>query len=452
MIHQFIKNISLFAVLLFIVSCDGKLDVSPTQSIDQDNALNNEQDVQITLIGAYDGLSNSNVFGGGFQFIGDLMGDDREVVFGGTFSSMDEIWRKTLTTTNAQITTTWLNTYEAINRANNVLGALDKVGADDRSKVEGEARFIRGLLYFGLVKSFGKSWGDGDNNANLAVPISLTATRTITDADYKNRSTVAQVYAQVIEDLLAAEKLLPAQTASSSIDFATRDAATALLSRIYLIQSDYAKARDAANKVISTDLHALSPDFAEIFDDKAAGHSEEVLFHVVVTDQDGINSLNTYYASAANQGRGDVRVQQKHISLYDASDERGKFFYKSGTNTFTSKYKDQYGDVIVIRLAEMYLNRAECNARLTTTVGATPLADVNKIRERVGLDPLSTVTVDAILKERKLELAFEGNQLDDLKRQKKSVGALTFSDNKLVLPIPQREIDINIKIVQNTGY
>ena len=133
MIHQFFKNIVLVAVVLSVVACDGKLDVSPTQSIDQNNALNTAQDVQITLIGAYDGLSDDDVYGGGYQFFSELMGDDREVVFGGTFSSIDEIWRKALTTTNAQVTTTWLNTYAAINRANNVIGALDKVGKDDFS-------------------------------------------------------------------------------------------------------------------------------------------------------------------------------------------------------------------------------------------------------------------------------------------------------------------------------
>ncbi len=452
MIHQFFKNIVLVAVVLSVVACDGKLDVSPTQSIDQNNALNTAQDVQITLIGAYDGLSDDDVYGGGYQFFSELMGDDREVVFGGTFSSIDEIWRKALTTTNTQVTTTWLNTYAAINRANNVIGAIDKVGKDDRSKVEGEARFIRGLLYFGLVKSFGKAWGDGDNGVNPGVPLTLTPTRTVTDADYKSRSSVAQVYAQVIDDLTNAEKLLPAQTATSNISFATSDAATAMLSRVYMMQGDYAKARDAANKVINSKFHSLATDFTEIFDDKAAGHSGEVLFHIAITDQDGINSLNTYYASAGNQGRGDVRIQQKHLALYDATDVRGKFFNKPTSNTFTSKHNDQYGDVIVIRLAEMYLNRAECNARLSTTVGATPLADINRIRARAGLPILVTATVDAILKERKLELAFEGNQLDDLKRTKRPVGTIPFSDNKLVLPIPQREIDINKSIIQNPGY
>jgi starch-binding outer membrane protein, SusD/RagB family len=450
MIYQFIKYIGCVAVFLSVMACDGKLDVAPTQSIDQNKALNSAQDVQITLIGAYDGLSN--VFGGEYQFLSDLVGDDREVVFGGTFSSMDEIWRKTITTSNTQIRTTWLNTYAAINRANNVIGALDKVSADNRAKVEGEARFIRGLLYFGLVKSFGKTWGDGDNNTNLAVPLSLTPTTVITDADYKARSTVSQVYTQILEDLIAAEKLLPTQTASDNSGFATRDGASALLSRVYMMQGEYAKARDAAHKVILSEFHTLSHDFAEIFNDKMAGHAAEVLFKVVVTDQDGVNSLNTYYASASYQGRGDIRVQQKHLNLYDTTDVRGKFFNKSGGNTFTNKHTDQYGDVIVIRLAEMFLNRAECNARLTTTVGATPLVDVNTIRVRVGLDSLRSVTLEAILKERKLELAFEGNLLDDLKRTKRPIGTTPFSDNKLVLPIPQREIDINKKIIQNAGY
>ena len=452
MVNQFFKNISLAAALFSFVACDGKLDIVPTQSIDQNNALNSEQDVKITLVGAYDGLADNDVYAGGFEYFNDLLGDDREVLFGGTFSTIDEIWRKTLTTTNSQITTTWLNTYDAINRANNVLAAIDKVGTSSRGQVEGEARFIRGLLYLGLVKHFGKAWGDGDNNTNLAVPLVTTPTRSITEADYRSRSTVAQVYAQIIDDFTTAEKLLEEQTEPGDIGLASRNAATAMLSRVYMLQGDYAKARDAANKVITSQIHELSGSFADIFDDQSSGHQSEVLFHCVVTDQDGTNSMNTYYASSLNQGRGDIRIQQKHLNLYEATDVRGKFFNKAGSNTFTSKHNDRYGDVIVIRLAELYLNRAECNSRLGTSVGATPLEDVNTIRERAGLSDLASVDIDAILKERKLELAFEGGQLDDLKRTKRNVGTLTFSDNKLVMPIPQREIDTNKKLVQNAGY
>ena len=100
----------------------------------------------------------------------------------------------------------------------------------------------------------------------------------------------------------------------------------------------------------------------------------------------------------------------------------------------------------------MHLTRAECNQRLGTAIGATPAADVNAIRARAGLGALGTVNLAAILKERKLELAFEGNQLDDIKRNKGAVGTKPFNDNSLVLPIPQREMDTNKSLVQNAGY
>ena len=94
------------------------------------------------------------------------------------------------------------------------------------------------------------------------------------------------------------------------------------------------------------------------------------------------------------------------------------------------------------------------NFRLTQTVGATPLADVNAIRARAGVPAYTAanLTLAAILRERKLELTFEGLQLDDVKRNRGSVGALPWNDNKLILPVPQREIDVNKSLVQNAGY
>lgn len=100
----------------------------------------------------------------------------------------------------------------------------------------------------------------------------------------------------------------------------------------------------------------------------------------------------------------------------------------------------------------MYLTRAESNFRLGTSVGATPLADINLIRTRAKLPAATTVTLASILKERHLELAFEGHMLHDLKRNKANVGSLPYNSPKLILPIPQREIDVNPKLVQNEGY
>lgn len=433
--------------VVFMAGCDSRLDVKPTQSIEESTALATSQDVEVTLIGAYDGLSSINLYGGAVQYSGDLLGDDAEVRFGGTFATLDELWRKTMTTTNGQTQTTWLQAYNTINRANNVLASLDKVVASKKNSVEGEARFIRGLIYFDLVRFWGKAWGDGDNGTNLGVPLVTTPTRIVSEADSRSRATVAAVYTQVLEDLTKAESLLES---ISDAGFASKNAAQAILARVYLQQGNYAAARDAANRVITSSQFALTSTFEEAFED--ASNDSEIIFKIKVSDQDGANDLNTYYAPSTFQGRGDIRIQAKHLALYGAGDTRGLFFVKASNNNYTAKFLDQYGDVPVTRLAEMYLIRAEANQRLTTTVGATPLNDVNIVRARAGAKALTTVDLNAILAERKLELAFEGLQVHDAKRLKRNVGTLTFSDNKLVVPIPQREIDTNKSLVQNPGY
>ncbi|UTA69460.1 RagB/SusD family nutrient uptake outer membrane protein [Emticicia sp. 21SJ11W-3] len=444
-----IKNwVFTFATVAFLASCDKKLDVLPTATIEETEALANSQAVEVTLTGAYDAISSSNVYGGAMQYSGDLLGaEPTEMRFAGTFVTLDELWRKTFTTTNSQTQATWLQSYNAINITNNVLSALDKVETSKKASVEGEARFIRGLVYFDLVRLWAKAWADGDPATNLGVPLVTTPTRGITEIDYRPRATVAAIYAQVIEDLTKAESLLgnPQNTG-----FASKSAAQAILARVYLQQGKYAEARDAANKVISGGQFSLTPTFQEAFRD--ATNDSEVIFRIIVTDQDGTNSLNTYYAPASYQGRGDIRVLSPFLNLYGAGDTRGTYFVRASNNTYTGKHLDQYGDVSVIRLAEVYLIRAEANLRLGTTVGATPLSDVNLIRSRAGATPLTTVSVTDVLKERKLELAFEGEQIHDVKRTKGGVAGLTYSDNKLVIPIPQREIDTNKSLVQNPGY
>lgn len=435
------------ASVAFMTACDSRLDVKPTQSIEESAALATSQDVEVTLIGAYDGLSSINLYGGAVQYSGDLLGDDAEVRFAGTFSTLDELWRKTITTTNGQTQASWLQAYSTINRANNVLASLDKVEASKRASVEGEARFIRGLVYFDLVRLWAKAWGDGDNATNLGVPLVTTPTRVVSEADSRSRATVAAVYTQVLEDLTKAESLLGN---ISDAGFASKNSAQAILARVYLQQGNYAAARDAANRVISSNQFELAPSFAEAFED--ATNDGEMIFKVIVTDQDGGNDMNTFFAPSTFQGRGDIRVQAKHLALYAAGDTRGTFFVRASNNNFTAKFLDQYGDVPVARLAEMYLIRAEANQRLNTAIGATPLADVNLIRARAGAKALTTVDLNAILAERKLELAFEGHQVHDAKRLKRNVGTLAFSDNKLVVPIPQREIDTNKSLVQNPGY
>ena len=136
------------------------------------------------------------------------------------------------------------------------------------------------------------------------------------------------------------------------------------------------------------------------------------------------------------------------MALWETGDQRKNLFDVD----VTTKFDNAYGNIHISRLAEMYLIRAESNFRLSSAIGVTPLADVNRIRNRVGLPSLLVVTLANILKERKLELSFEGFVLHDAKRLQNNVGALLYNSTKLVYPIPDRERRVNTNLVQNAGY
>ena len=120
----------------------------------------------------------------------------------------------------------------------------------------------------------------------------------------------------------------------------------------------------------------------------------------------------------------------------------------------TTKWRDLYRAIPVVRLAEMYLTRAEANFRNGgAPVGPnTPLDDVNIIRNRAGLADLASVSADAIVNERYLELAFEGDRFFTVKRLKLTANGHPYDFTKLILPIPQREIDLGNSLPQNPGY
>jgi starch-binding outer membrane protein, SusD/RagB family len=418
---KYIIGVCLLTTIL--AACNKRLDVVPTQSIGQDQALLQEKDVIVTLIGAYDGLQSTAAWGGDIHLMNELTGNSADIRFTGTFAG---------------------------------LSAIDKITSSPATKnrVEGEALFIRASLYFELVNLFAKAWGDGNNATNLGVPLVLTPTTSITDADYLSRNTVADVYQKVITDLERAESLLP----NTNGIYATKNAAAAILSRVFLMQADYAKARDAANRVITSNRQTLSPTFAGLwftFINNAGNSPAEYIFSMKVTAQDGANGLNTFFgtnAGAGTAGRSDCKIFPAHLAKYEAGDDRLANFVVVGGNNYTRKHLDRFGNVCIVRLGEMYLTRAEANLRLGTSIGDTPLNDVNTIRNRSNLADLVTVDLNAVLNERYLELAFEGQRLHDIKRTRGTQSGTAWNSPKLILPIPQREIDVNKNLTQNEGY
>src|SRR5690606_3367451 len=195
-------------------------------------------------------------------------------------------------------------------------------------------------------------------------------------------------------------------------------------------------------RVIASGNYSILPTYANCFN---TGTTAEDIFDIPVSTVDGVNNMVTFFAPTASGGRGDIEIQTDHLDLYEVDDDRLDFFFADqGTGeTRSGKWTNQFANVKVIRLAEMYLTRAECNQRLGTTVGATPAQDINDIiRDRVGLDPLGVVTLADILLERRLELAHEGERLHDAKRLQESIveGATVYpyDSDELVFPIPQR--------------
>lgn len=445
-----ISILTLIVTLFAAAGCDEQLELKDPNNIGPEIALNSDKNVKSTLLGGYNALSAAAFFGGNSQRNGEIMAANGEVIFSGTFNDVADIYRKEMVTANADVAALWVAAYNTINIANNVLSAIPVVNAEDQGQVEGEARFLRAISYFELILYYAKPYSAGSTSSNPGVPIMDVADRNSTIT--KPRNSVEEVYQFIVNDLTTAETLL---AEGPSPGRATKEAAAAILSRVYLQMANYAGARDAADRAIATGNYALEAEVTDAFN---GGSSSEDLFDIPVSSVDGVNSLNTFYASATNGGRGDIEVLPTHLALYEAADDRLDLFYVDAStgDTRVGKWTNRYGSVKIVRLAEMYLTRAEANFRLGTSVGDTPLNDVNEVRTRAGLAPLGAVTLNQILNERRLELAHEGQRLHDVKRLQGSIteGATTYAydNNFLIFPIPQRERDVNELLTQNDGY
>jgi hypothetical protein len=354
-----------------------------------------------------------------------------------------------MNSSNEDATAQWIDSYQVINIANNVLSALEVVDEADRERVEGEALFLRSLMYFDLVRFFAQQYETGSAGTQLGVPIVLSPTRGIDENSYVSRNSVEEVYNQVIADLTTAAAKLPEENEV----YATSGAATALLARVYLQKFDYAKARDAANSVINSGLYELQSTYADVFNND--DNTSEDIFATQITSQDRFSAMTEYFSVPEYGGRdGDIEILEAHLSLYSPGDERRELFFVGNGGVRSGKWNNLYGVVNLIRLPEMYLIRAECNIRLNTTIGDTPLDDYNIVHTRAGLAAATSVSLENVLLERRLELSYEGFRIHDQRRLKENVGTLPYNDPKLVFPIPFRETEANpnLKSQQNPGY
>jgi tetratricopeptide (TPR) repeat protein len=473
MINKYKIWILIVPAFTMLFACAEKLDIKPKQYIDAEVALTTPDNIKNALVGAYLEASGRGVFGSLLNEISELYATTGDMKFMGTFQQPREFYNKEATTTNSYVATLWIDTYTLINTCNTLLQAnvLSLLDADEADIIEGGALFLRGWAFFELTRLYGLPYEPGQANTQPGVPLVLTHTADVADAVPVPRNTVEECYAQAIEDLTAARDLLP----PDNDVYATSYAASAILARIYLQMGNYNAAAQAANTVIESGMFELTGTPLLAFNN--ASNSSEDIFVLQKNATSEISWLAVMYASLAGAGRGDYEIQQVFLDRFHASDLRGRYqedtqdgytidnitmMYYMGVGNIinfgginTAKWGNYYRNIGLIRLAEMYLIRAEANFEDPgADVGPnTPTEDINVIRARANA-PLfmSDVTESDIREERYLELCWEGHRLHDLKRWKMDIGSDAYDAGNLILPIPFREMEVNDLLEQNEWY
>ncbi|MFK5981671.1 MAG: RagB/SusD family nutrient uptake outer membrane protein [Flavobacteriaceae bacterium] len=441
------KILYVFAMAALVIGCTID-DLKDENNLSLELLLTDADNVEDLLVGSYIFAGSGGSYGGQTYIASELIGSTDELIWNGTFNDGQQYIDKNILPSNGMVSTLMADNYDVINQANTVLFGLDLFeNQDRRNRVEGEAKFLRGLEHFDLVRFFAKQYQSGGSNNQLGVSILLTST--LNEIAENPRSTVEEVYNQVIIDLNDAVNLLP----NTNGVFADKYTAKALLARVYLQQQNYSAARDIANDVILNSGHSLTATIEDAFNNDT--DSSEDVFAMQVTVQSGANSMNTFWATQANGGRPgnpDIAISDDFINSYDANDDRGQFFYTGNGGNASSKWINRNANVPLLRLAEMYLIRAECNIRIGSSIGNSPLNDVNILRVRANAPVLNSVNLEAVLQERIFELSFEGHLLHDVKRLGLTAGGLSSDSDKLVLPIPEDELNTNPNSTQNPGY
>ena len=443
MIRRYIVSVALVGVL---AACDSPLDTNPTAQIDAGTALTTGRGVELALNGAYRSLQSSSLYARVELAFPDLYTDNLN--YAGTYTGDREVSIRNILPSNAEAGGIWSSAYVGINRANYILDALPEItDLTDAKKAQykGEALWIRGLMYSLLAKYYG------------GVPIVDKPSKTVDASILVPRATATETYAFIIKDLEEAATLLPA---ARNPGRATQGAANALLARIYLETGDNTKARDKATAVIGNSAYRLLTNYNDLWTNLNR-NSAESIYEVQFTTANG-NSTAYWFHPTQLGGRLGFAPSTSLMSAYETGDTRRAASIATHTNgqVYGFKYRQVATgaeNIPVLRLAEQYLIRAEANARLNAPT-ATVHADINVVRNRAGLANLAaTVTsqqalLDAILQERRVELAFEGFRLQDLKRHGKAVALLGIPAERLLFPIPQYERDVNPNLAQNPGY
>ncbi|HEY6976392.1 MAG TPA: RagB/SusD family nutrient uptake outer membrane protein, partial [Chitinophagaceae bacterium] len=401
------KLIAFIALILLINASSCKKDFLnklPQSSLTTANFYKNANDAETGLNGAYDALQQEYYIWD-YQTNGDTRADN--CYAGGDNPTNFQIDNFQVTTVNGNIQRDWQQLFNGIMRANAVLDNVPNI-ADDaftdpnrKNQILAEAKFLRAFHYFHLVTS----WG--------GLPLTLS----LNDADiYKVRSTADEIYAQIEKDLLESEAILPETFADDgqTRGRATKGGAEALLAKVYAQEGKYQECLDYCNKVLGNSIYSLLPDYTQLFDGNHNNNSEaifELQYNSSGEGDWGIQLMtppsltgdswikfNTPTHDLINTFRAEGDSIRLHASvIIEPANPPAQYLSEPNSVPFIGKWKHPNGwnspdDVMMIRLADIILLKAEALNNLGQTDDAIPL--INQIRSRVNLPNTTATTQD----------------------------------------------------------
>jgi len=445
-------------------SCNSILEQDPRNELSEQIAIADARGAEAAVAGLYNQLQDGNYYGRNFLILSDVSSDQAQSI--GTWDFYREMDTYQNSTGNTEIGYFYSRAYKTIYVANtiiSVLPTLNDLTETQRSNMLGEAYFVRGLAYFDLTRVFG---GYPEVVGSLGVAITPEDGRGVLSEP--SRTSLADSYAYVEADLLRALDLLPE---SSNRSRASKGAARALLSRLYLYTRDYASCIEYADAVIAGGgTYTLNPSYTDIFATKL---STESIFELNFNNADQSGVRNWYFPTSQG-GRGDLACHPSFVekAQADPNDIRGTLYaYENSANVYYPTKYNKAGNIDnihVIRIAEMYLNRAEAKASSGVDLEGA-LADLNLVRQRAGAMRYSTTDGATLLgyiwEEQQLEFAFEGHSFFDLVRtgqaqetitnipRLNSPNTISFVElERALFPIPLFEMNANPNMVQNSAY
>lgn len=471
--YHFLIITSIILTLLF--SCKKALQTKGHSFLSPTTFYTNEADANAALNGAYANLFSQDMYGRAVWLVSDLPTD----IYYITLNNADRqsIYHGTFTATNLVVRDWWLANYLVIKNANDVIAYVPPIDMDEAKKnnIVGSARFLRGLCYYNLVLGFGD------------VPV---LTMPGIDSLFPSRSSTADVYAQIIDDLTYAEAncVHIADLPENEIGRATSEAASGLLAKVYLQKSstnaaapsDHANALALCEKVISyanghSDILGLEETFGNIFNPDTK-NGKEILFNVQFgAPPNASNILNMGFQPIANGGFGSYSGLDSHYDSYMPDDTIRRTVNignVEGSARKISKFDDPgvppgvFGrnNWIILRYADILLMHSEAQHGVDAA-SANKFTGINLVRSRAGIDPLDFTTtptdedfITALVNERAWEFSIEGHRRWDLLRLNRYSEALQavgrpFDELHMkYYPIPQTEVDVNPNLVQTPGF